>query len=150
MDRYRDFTVLITKINRSVKKIKAIETGEFGLKGPHVSCLYYLNKMEKLTAKELCDVCKEDKASISRSIEYLEEKGYLQCSSQLKKRYNSPLSLTPQGREISQKIVDKVDSILLLASGTMDNTKRNIMYEGLTTICENLENFCKKYEGEEN
>ena len=40
--RFETFTVLITRISRSIKRIKAEEMASFQLKGPHVSCLFYL------------------------------------------------------------------------------------------------------------
>ena len=75
--RFETFTVLIAKISRSIRRIKAEGMAEFGLKGPHVSCLYYLSVFGEQTASELCDRCDEDKAAISRSIEYLEREGYI-------------------------------------------------------------------------
>ena len=39
-ERFETFTVLITRISRSIKRIKADEMADFELKGPHVSCLY--------------------------------------------------------------------------------------------------------------
>ena len=76
-ERFKTFTVLMANINRSIRKIKTEEMAEFRLKSPHVSCLYYLYKENALTAKELCDICEEDKANISRTIDYLETNGYL-------------------------------------------------------------------------
>ena len=54
-ERFETFTVLIARINRGIKRIKAEEMAEFGLKGPHVSCLYYLSCCGEMTAAELCE-----------------------------------------------------------------------------------------------
>ena len=148
-ERFRNFTVLITKINRSIRRIKTEEMDEFNLKSPHVSCLYYLSKMP-LTAKELGDICQEDKAALSRSIEYLEEKGFIKCDLSLKKRYNSVLTLTEKGKKVSSVISKKIDKILDLASAGLSEEKREVLYESLNLISDNLENLCKKYEGENN
>ncbi len=53
-ERFETFTVLITRISRSIKRIKADEMADFELKGPHVSCLYYLSQQDGMTAAELC------------------------------------------------------------------------------------------------
>lgn len=148
-ERFHTFTVLISNINRFIRKIKTEEMVEFNLKSPHVSCLYYLLKMGSLTAKELCDICQEDKASLSRSIDYLETNGYLVCDSNLKKRYKSPLTLTTEGKKIAEIISQKIDSILNLASNGLDDSDRNILYQSLQLISNNLEKFCQKYEGED-
>ena len=78
-ERFEKFTVLINKISRNIRKIKNQEMAEYGLRATHVSCLYYLYAAESLTATELCERCEEDKATISRSIDYLEENGFCFC-----------------------------------------------------------------------
>lgn len=97
-ERFETFTVLIARINRGIKRIKAEEMAEFGLKGPHVSCLYYLSCCGEMTAAELCERCDEDKAAISRSLDDLEKNGYITCASGAGKRYKSPLRLTEKGK----------------------------------------------------
>lgn len=107
--RFETFTVLIAKINRNIKKIKNQEMAEYDLRSSHISCLYYLYISDGLTATELCEKCEEDKATISRSLDYLETYGYLTCASKSAKRYKSPLILTEKGNEVAKKIADKVD-----------------------------------------
>lgn len=145
MERFKTFTVLIAKISRSIRKIKNEEMTELGLKSPHVSCLYYLYKEESLTAKELSDICDEDKAAISRSILTLEKLGYLSCESESKKRYKAPLVLTEQGRVVAKKIAEKIDSVLDFVSDAILEDERAKFYENLNSVCENLQKFCEKY-----
>ena len=149
MERFKTFTVLMAKINRSIRKIKNEEMAEFGLKSPHVSCLYYLYKEESLTAKELSDICDEDKAAVSRSILALERLGYLSCESESKKRYKAPLKLTEEGKVIAQRIANKIDSVLDFVSGAIAENERVGFYENLGSVCENLQKFCEKYDNSE-
>ena len=79
-ERFETFTVLIARISRGIKRIKADEMADFELKGPHVSCLYYLSQQDGMTAAELCERCDEDKAAISRSLDDLEKNGYIKNS----------------------------------------------------------------------
>jgi len=71
-ERFQAFTVLIGSINRSIHRIKTGEMSEFQLRSSHVSCLYYLFKSGSLTAKEICTLCEEDKANISRAVRFLD------------------------------------------------------------------------------
>ncbi|MBQ7879979.1 MAG: transcriptional regulator [Clostridia bacterium] len=144
-ERFENFTVLITKINRLIHKIKAEEMTEFDLKSPHVSCLYYLFKAERLTASELKDVCAEDKASISRSVEFLERNGYIECRSDAKKRYNAELTLTEKGKEVGRAIAKKIDAVLLCTAEEISENERKIMYKSLRVVLESLEKYCAKY-----
>lgn len=146
-ERFKTFTVLISKINKYIRKIKTEEMDTFNLKSNHVSCLYYLYKSQSLTAKELCDICGEDKASISRSLEFLERFGYISCDSTLKKRYRSALTLTDKGSEIGKQIAKKIDNILNLTSIGLSQEKLETLYESLAIVKNNLENICKNYKG---
>lgn len=137
-NRFKNFTVLIGKINRNIKRIKTEEMKDFNLKGPHVSCIYYLYKEESLTLKELTDICEEDKGLISRSLDYLEKNGYLVCESTAKKRYRSHLSLTEKGKMVGKIISGKIDNILNEASRGLSDEDRVILYQSLTLISDGL------------
>lgn len=148
-ERFKTFTVLIAGISRCIRRIKTEEMAEFNLKSPHVSCLYYLYKADSLTAKELCDICEEDKANISRSIRHLEENGYILCSSKAAKRYQSPLELTEKGREVGKIVTEKIDRILDLAGEGLSENDRICLYRSLALISDNLQKICGKYENED-
>ncbi len=145
-ERFEKFTLLITKISRCIRKIKTEEMAEFDLKSTHVSCLYYLYTMQSLTSKELCDVCDEDKAAVSRSIEYLEKNGYLETVEQEHKKYKRPLELTEKGREAGKHISESIDCVLDAASHGVSDEERNILYHALAKISENLQKVCDSYD----
>ena len=145
-EKYKTFTVLMANITRSIRKIKTEEMAEFHLKSPHVSCLYYLYKEDALTAKELCDICEEDKANISRTIDYLETNGYLIRQNQGNKKYKSQLALTEMGKAVGEKIAEKIDRILSEAGEGIDEEDREIMYRSLFQISTNLQKRCSRYE----
>lgn len=146
LHRFETFTVLMANIGRSIRKIKTEEMDEFHLKSTHVSCLYYLFREGELTATELCERCEEDKANISRAIDYLEKQGYIVCrSGEQKKRYRAPLELTEQGRQVGELVASKVDRILYDASRGLDEADREIMYRSLALISGNLQKICDEY-----
>ena len=137
--RFETFTVLIAKISRNIRKIKNQEMADYNLRSPHISCLYYLYCSENLTATDLCERCEEDKATISRSLEYLERNGYLTCASKLAKRYKSPLLLTEKGKEAGGKIADKIDSVLGEIGEVIAEEDRIVFYRSLSMISDRLE-----------
>lgn len=145
-ERFSTFTVLIAKIHRQIRRIKTEEMAEFDLKSPHVSCLYYLYKEKGLTAKELADICDEDKGAISRSLEHLEACGYLSCASTAKKRYRARLCLTTKGLEIGKRISEKIDGVLALVGQDMSDEERATLYRALGIISRDLQGICDKYD----
>ncbi len=145
-ERFKTFTLLINKISRSIRKIKTGEMAELELKSTHVSCIYYLYTMQSLTAKELCEVCEEDKAAVSRSIEYLEKGGYIETVDKGNKKYKRPLELTEKGYIIGKQLSERIDSILEQASAGISEEERAIMYRALAVISENLHKISSEYE----
>ena len=143
-ERFETFTVLINQLSRSIRRIKAEQMESINLKGPHVSCLYYLSKDGPLTAAELCDRCEEDKAAVSRSLEYLEQNGYLQIPEG--KRYRRPLVLTQKGAAAGAEVSRRIDSIVALASCDVLEEDRLAMYRALSIISKNLEKIYQNKE----
>ncbi len=148
-ERFETFTVLINRISRNIRKIKNQEMAEYGLRSAHVSCLYYLYVNKGATATDLCDRCEEDKATISRALDYLETNGFLTCETQSTKRYKAPLLLTELGLSAGKKIADKIDSVLEKTSVGLTAEERAVFYRGLSTISENLEILSSNNENKE-
>jgi DNA-binding MarR family transcriptional regulator len=147
--RFELFTVLINKISRNIKKIKNHEMAEYGLRSTHISCLYYLYSADSMTATDLCDKCEEDKATISRALDYLENNGYLICDAKHVKRYKSPLVLTEKGKAVAKKIADKVNLVLDEISVELTEEERIEFYRSLTMISEGLDAICKRFDAKE-
>ena len=137
-ERFETFTVLINRISRNIRKIKNQEMAEYNLRSAHVSCLYYLYTNKGATATDLCERCEEDKATISRALDYLETNGYLTCESKSIKRYKSPLVLTNKGSEVGKKIADKISSVLDAISDGLTEEERVAFYRSLSIISESL------------
>lgn len=142
-ERFETFTVLINRISRNIRKIKNQKMAEYNLRSVHVSCLYFLYLANGLTATELCERCEEDKATISRALDYLETNGFLTCESQSAKRYKSPLILTDKGIEAGKKATDKIDSILDEISVDLTEEERAAFYRSLSIISDRLEAVSK-------
>ena len=142
--RFETFTLLINRISRSIRKIENQEMAEYNLRGNHISCLYYLYLSDGITATDLCERCEEDKATVSRSLDYLENGGYLVCESKKTKRYKSPLRLTEKGKEIGKKISDKIAYFLGEISTELTEEERLQFYHCLTSISKGLDSIANK------
>ncbi len=145
-ERFETFTVLIAKISRNIRKIKNQEMAKYELKSPHISCLYFLYCADSLTATELCERCEEDKATISRSLDYLEKNGYLTCETKNAKRYKSPLVLTERGIKAGKTIAEKINAVLDEISVGLTEKERKDFYRYLTIISDGLDTIGKRYD----
>ncbi len=157
-ERFEAFTVLISSISRSIRRLKTEETAEFNLKSPHVSCLYYLYKAEAMTAvvtaAELCEICDEDKAAVSRSILYLEQNGFVvrhapgsKQSGGGSKRYRAPLVLTEKGQQVAARLAERIDHVLDEVAFGVSDEEREILYRCLGQIDRNLAQMCEQRYG---
>lgn len=142
-ERFETFTVLISRIGRNIRKIKNQEMAEYDLRSVHISCLYYLYTDEKLTATDLCERCEEDKATISRALDFLEKNGYAVCLADSVKKYKTPIVLTEKGTEVGKKIYDKVENVLDEIGNVLTEEERVEFYKSLTVISESLDKVAK-------
>ena len=99
-DRFERFVVSITELHRYLQKLKELEMGQLDLKAGYTMCLYHLGKHpEGLTATQLTELCKEDKAAISRTLSQLSAKGLVSCELPENKRsYRTLYYLTEEQR----------------------------------------------------
>lgn len=142
--RFETFTALVAGISRDIRKIKTEEMAEFHLKGPHVSCLYYLYKKGDLCASALSELCEEDKANMSRIIDELESRGYLVARAA--RRYRAPIRLSDEGQVLGAHIANKIDSVLSAVSDGVSEEERRILYECLAKIHTNLQKIRESYD----
>lgn len=141
--RFETFTSLILQINRSIQRIKSMEMTEFQLKGIHAMCLFYLSQHpSQLTQAELVKLCSEDKASISRALSELGERG-LVIDTQLEqaKKYNARIALTDEGNIIAGKVNQKITKALGAVGTGLDEAEREALYRYLEKINEDLQDY---------
>ena len=148
--RFETFTVLINRISRNIRKIKNQEMADYRLRSAHISCLYYLYLAPGLTVTELSERCEEDKATVSRALEYLEENGYLTGGDPGARRYKRPLRLTEKGAEVAGKIAGKIDRVLNEVSVELTEEERVEFYRCLTLISNRLDILSQRDHEEEN
>lgn len=92
--RFETFSLSILELNRYLQKIKELEMKQFGLKASHTMCLYYLGQHpEGLTATQLTELCKEDKAAVSRCLSQLSDRQLVVCEQPGRSQAVLPLAL---------------------------------------------------------
>lgn len=145
LDRFSDFVTGITECHRYIQRIKSLEMTELGLKGTHVMCLFYLSRSPGgLTAAQLCVLCAEDKAAVSRTVSQLMQMGYVQASLPGGKNYRAPLALTPEGQQAAQRIYSLVEQWVTLGGDGLTDGEREAFYATLGRIAANLKQQLQK------
>ena len=135
-DRFEAFITGMTVCYKYIQRIKSMEMTELGLKGTHVTCLFYLsNHPGGLTAAQLCQLCAEDKASISRTVADLRSRGYIGTS---EKHYRESLRLTPEGEQAAAQMQPLIDRWVRAGGDGLTEEQRECFYKSLDVISNNL------------
>lgn len=137
IQRFDAFVSGITSCYKYIQRIKSMEMTEFGLKGTHVMCLYYLRQNPAgLTASQLCGLCAEDKAAISRTVSELRSRGYITTLSE--KAYRAMLTLTNAGQEVARKFDHLIEGWVRIGGDGLSDEERFDFYKSLAIIAGNL------------
>lgn len=143
VDRFECLTTGVTRIYRSVQKIKRHRMGSMGLKGTHVMCIYFLKgNLDGLTAADLCRLCHEDKAGISRILSDLEAQGFICYDMPQGRKYRARAALTEAGKEYAEKVCDLIVAATERGGAGITEAEREVFYRVLFRIADNLEGLC--------
>lgn len=149
IQRFEQFTGAIVQIYRCIQKIKSAEMTELGLKGQHAQCLVAMGERPQgVTAAELCALCEEDKAAVSRTVADLEDRGLVACAQPGRKRYRARLTLTDRGLEIARQVNKRVEQAVLRGGDGLTAERREEFYAALNLVADNLKRFCGEKTGE--
>ena len=136
IQRFQSFVTGITVCYKYIQRIKSAEMTEFGLKGTHVMCLFFLHhNPDGLTAAQLCQLCAEDKAAISRTVSFLQAGGYIIAG---EKKYRALLTLTPAGLEVARRVDGLIEQWVSLGGDGLTEEERTVFYKALEKISGNL------------
>lgn len=139
LNRFGAFVGGITACYKYIQRIKSMEMTELGLKGTHVMCLFHLHHQEQgLTAAQLCQLCGEDKAAISRTLSELEEKGYLHTQTAAGKKYRAQLLLSPEGEAVAKRMDALIEDWVAAGGQDLTQEEREAFYKTLEHIASNL------------
>ena len=137
IQRFDAFVTGITVCYKYIQRIKSAEVTELGLKGAHVMCMFYLKQhSDGLTASQLCSLCAEDKAAISRTVSFLKDKGYV--SSEGVKNYRSLLRLTAAGKALADQFDNLIAAWVSSGGSGLSDQERRDFYRSLDLISNNL------------
>ena len=139
LNRFGAFVSGITACYKYIQRIKSMEMTELGLKGTHAMCLFHLHRHEEgLTATQLCQLCGEDKAAISRTLSELEGKGYLHTRFTAGKKYRAVLLLTQTGHQMAEHIDGLIAEWVSAGGDGLSAEERDEFYRALEHIASNL------------
>ncbi len=141
VERFEEFNRNITEAYKCILKIKAIEMQKYGLRAANVMCLFFLGKHpEGLTPSQLCSLCGEDKAGISKSLAALKKSGYVSTEG-MGRKYRMLYKITEEGQLVYRKLTDCIDGVVAKVGDGLTDAERATFYAALDTIVSNLQTY---------
>ena len=142
--RYELFSSSVASLSRDIQSIERMEMARFGLKGPHAQCLLAMSRYpDGLTSVRLCEICDKDKAAVSRTVSELEQAGLLTVEQRNGVRYRAILRLTEAGCAAARAVCDRAELAVAQAGAGLTDAQREVFYDVLAKIAENLHTICK-------
>lgn len=147
-ERFNQFVQLIESIHKSVNKIKLSIAPTLGVKSVHVFWLYELMAHPTgLTAATLAVKSKIDRSLISREVEELRARGYVEVAGgggEKRKNYNSRIRLTEQGMNLAKTITAYAMAAQSAADAGIGEEELARFYETLEKLSVNLSQVADK------
>ncbi|MBQ8004072.1 MAG: winged helix-turn-helix transcriptional regulator [Oscillospiraceae bacterium] len=141
-ERFEKFTKEVATAGKCISKIKAHEMKQFDLRGGCVMCLFFIGQSKDgLTATEICELCGEDKAGVSRTLSTLRERGYIDASDYGVK-YRARFRVTDSGREVCDSVRNAICRAVTSAGGNLSDEERDIFYRVFEKINSRLLSIC--------
>ena len=147
IDRYEEFTQAVSAAYKYILKIKAFYMSEFDLKAAHVTCLHTLSRRDDgYTPTEICEATGEDKATISKALAALTEKGYVTSVNDGFRKYKAKFFLTDAGKNVSRQIGTFMVEAVNSCGGNLSDADREVFYRAFRSIVESMAEFCDELE----
>ena len=148
-NRFEKFSIAVLELNRCLQRIKDLEMRKFGLRSAHTMCVFYLGQHpEGLTVTQLSEICREDKAAVSRCLSQLAQRELVVSYAPRNLRaYRNPYRLTEKGRLLAKQMDERVAEALRWGGKGLTEEQRESFYASAQIILDNLSRY--QEDGEE-
>ncbi len=145
INRFEQFSYVISGINRYIQKIERDEMVKYGYKGSFAQYLAILaHYPDGLTMAKICELCDRDKAAVSRVFAEMTEKGLVEKITDNEKVYGGRFVLTEEGEKVSEFVAKRAKTAVSVAGAQMTEEERKLFYATLDFIAEKLEFLAKE------
>ena len=142
-NRFEKFSIAVLELNRCLQRIKDLEMRKFGLRSAHTMCVFYLGQHPQgLTVTQLSEICREDKAAVSRCLSQLAQRELVVSYAPRNLRaYRNPYRLTEKGRLLAKQMDERVAEALRWGGRGLTEEQRETFYASAQIILDNLSHY---------
>ncbi|WP_411355237.1 MarR family winged helix-turn-helix transcriptional regulator [Peptoniphilus harei] len=144
LDKFNYFSSEVFNIVKNWQKLAGQVMKDFGLNASQLIYMLALYDHDKLNSMELAKISGKDKSDVSRNLNQMIRSGIVEKKSNNKNNYGGSFYLTEKGRLIGSKISEKTMEYIELANKNISGDKKEIFYEVLGALSENIENLTEE------
>lgn len=136
INRFAQFSYVISSIYRNIQKIEHDEMVKLGYKGAYAQYLVAMVRQPNgITSSKLCEICDKNKAAVSRILSEMEEKGLVLRDHS----YNALITLTKKGENLAHYVCEKAELAVNEVSKELNSEQRRLLYSTLNQITETVQ-----------
>ncbi len=144
LNRFEQFSYVISGINRYIQKLQRDEMEKYGYKGSYTQYLVVLSSHpEGLTATKLCEACDKDKAAVSRMVAEMEKKQLIYRENDRLNLYRAKLKLTEEGKKAASFVSERARAAVHEVDPEMTEEEREVIYACLDRINTKLQSLVR-------
>ncbi|MFR8743954.1 MAG: MarR family winged helix-turn-helix transcriptional regulator [Peptoniphilus sp.] len=144
LDKFNYFSSEVFNIVKNWQKLAGQVMKDFDLNASQLIYMLALYDHDKLNSQELVKISGKDKSDVSRNLNQMIRSGIVEKKSNKKNNYGGSFYLTEKGRLIGSKISEKTMEYIELANKNISRDKKEIFYEVLGALSENIENLTEE------
>ena len=144
LDKFNYFSSEIFNLVKNWQKLAGQVMKDFGLNASQLIYMLAFYDHDKLNSMELVKISGKDKSDVSRNLNQMIKSGIVEKKSNNKNNYGGSFYLTEKGRLIGAKISERTMEYIELANKNISGDKKEIFYEVLGALSENIENLTEE------
>ncbi len=145
LERFQQFSYIISVINRQIQKIERDEMIKYGYKGAFAQYLVAMrHHKEGITAAQMSEICDKDKAAVSRIVTEMIDKDLVVRKSETETIYRAKLFLTQKGADLADFVAERAAAAVEAVGNELTDEERKLFYSTLDFIAGKLQVISKQ------
>ena len=145
LTNYETFSLGLHELYRSIHKNESAVMNKYGLRGAYVKYLVALLQCpEGLTISQLCEVCDQDKAAVSRAVSELVGREFLWRFNPKGNHYRAKLKLTERGTELAREVCLSGEEFFNEAIAVLSEAQKEELYKTTGLMFDNIHDITMK------
>ena len=136
---FEQLSIGVHELYLTMHRVETKQMEKYGLRGAYVKYLVaLLHTPDGLTISQLCEICDQDKAAVSRAVSELVGREFIWRDNPRKNHYRAKLKLSERGAELAKEVCNSSKAVFDEAIEGFSPEQRDAFYEFMFAVSENL------------